>query len=82
MEKVSIKSDINDILKEFYKTSLGINAKQNGYNDNDLLKMYTKKQMIEKIKTIKEDKIKSKNIDNMLKNNKQKYKDCWSWELI
>ena len=73
---------IERILGNFKKTALGINAVQNEYTDKEILKRYSKKVMMEKIKNIKNDKIKSDSIDKMLKNTKQKYKNCWDWELI
>ena len=79
--EINSKSDIKLILKEFKKTALGKNAIENNYNDNDLVEMYSKKVMIEKINNKKNDLIKSKNIDNILKNTKQRYVNCWDCEL-
>jgi hypothetical protein len=51
----------------------------------DILKEFLKtplgKNAIENSYT-KEDTIKIKNLDSILKNSKQRYKDCWTWERV
>ena len=47
---LNVKSDIKDILTEFLKTPLGKNAIENCYTKEDIIKMYSKKVMLEKIK--------------------------------
>jgi len=76
---MNIKTDINIILKEFKKTALGKNAVENRYNDKDIIALYSKKMMLEKIKNKEKDLAFCQSIDKILKT-KSLYKDCWSWE--